>query len=121
MASHRGAPIDSARPNIETPNHNSGWSAPGGAFRESRPGRRMHGFPAHPATATEVTVEINVNGDNRRIEPHSSVADLLEQLGLAGKPVAVEVNLELIPREKHPEHRLSQGDRLEIVTLVGGG
>jgi len=38
-----------------------------------------------------------------------------------GKPVAVEVNLELVPRQRHAEHRLAEGDRLEIVTLVGGG
>ena len=37
------------------------------------------------------------------------------------KPVAVEVNLQLVPRHRHAEHRLAEGDRLEIVTLVGGG
>ena len=46
---------------------------------------------------------------------------LLEQLGLTGKPVAVEVNLQLVPRQRHAEHVLADNDRLEIVTLVGGG
>jgi thiamine biosynthesis protein ThiS len=66
-------------------------------------------------------VEINVNGQDRQVDPAATVADLLKQLELASKPVAVEVNLELVPREKHAEHRLADGDRLEIVTLVGGG
>ena len=42
-------------------------------------------------------------------------------LGLADTYVAVEVNLELVPRQDHARHRLAEGDRLEIVTLVGGG
>ena len=46
---------------------------------------------------------------------------LLEELNLTGKPVAVEVNLELVPRQQHAGHRLAESDRLEIVTLVGGG
>ena len=66
-------------------------------------------------------MEINVNGQNRQVDAGTTVARLLEQLELAGKPVAVEINLELVPRAKHAEHRLAEGDRLEIVTLVGGG
>ena len=60
-------------------------------------------------------MEIIVNGQARR------VAELLEALGLARKYVAVEVNLQLVPRQQHGEHRLAPGDRLELVTLVGGG
>jgi len=51
----------------------------------------------------------------------TTVAELLEQLGLAGKLVAVEVNLQVVPREQHAACKLAPGDRLEIVTLVGGG
>jgi sulfur carrier protein len=64
---------------------------------------------------------ITVNGQSRDVTPNISVADLLKELKLAGKPVAVEVNLDLVPRQKHADHRLVEGDRLEIVTLVGGG
>jgi sulfur carrier protein len=49
------------------------------------------------------------------------VAGLLDELRLTGKPVAVEVNLELVPRQQHGQRQLADGDRLEIVTLVGGG
>jgi thiamine biosynthesis protein ThiS len=49
------------------------------------------------------------------------VAQLLEQLGLAKQYVAVEVNLRLVPRPQHAQHALQTGDRVEIVTLTGGG
>jgi sulfur carrier protein len=66
-------------------------------------------------------VQIIVNDQPREVAPGTTVAALLEQLGLAEKPVAVEVNLDLVPRGRHAGHALSAGDRLEIVTLVGGG
>jgi sulfur carrier protein len=66
-------------------------------------------------------VDIVVNGKPRQVAAQITIADLLDQLGLAGKHVAVEVNLELVPRQRHAQHRLDGGDRLEIVTLVGGG
>lgn len=50
-----------------------------------------------------------------------TISQLLEQLKLDPRQVAVEVNYELIPRVRHVEQVLHEGDRLEIVTLVGGG
>jgi len=70
---------------------------------------------------TATTVSISLNGESRQVAAGTSVADLLAELGLPAKHVAVEVNLELVPRASHAEHLLSEGDRLEIVTLVGGG
>ena len=66
-------------------------------------------------------VEITVNGQSRRVDEGITLAGLLEELGLAGKHLAVEVNLELVPHQFHAQHRLADGDQLEIVTLVGGG
>jgi sulfur carrier protein len=66
-------------------------------------------------------VEIIVNDQPLQAPEAVTVARLLDQLGLTGRPVAVEVNLELVPRGRHADHRLAAGDRLEIVTLVGGG
>ncbi len=66
-------------------------------------------------------MQIVVNDQPRDIADGATVAALLDQLGLTGKPVAVEVNLQLVPRGKHVEHLLADNDRLEIVTLVGGG
>lgn len=67
------------------------------------------------------TLKITVNGQPREVVAGTSVAALLDELQLARRPVAVEVNLELIPRTQHEGHQLADGDRLEIVTLVGGG
>jgi sulfur carrier protein len=66
-------------------------------------------------------VEIFFNGEPRVVPEGTSVAGLLEQLEIRPKQVAVEVNLELVPRTRHAERLLAAGDRLEVVTLVGGG
>ena len=66
-------------------------------------------------------MQITINGQSRQVAQHTTVAALLDELNLTGKPVAVEVNLELVPRQQHLQHPLAEGDCLEIVTLVGGG
>lgn len=66
-------------------------------------------------------MKITLNGDPRDLEPGTTVAQLIEQLGMKPKFVAVERNLELVPRATHAECVLSDGDQLEVVTLVGGG
>lgn len=66
-------------------------------------------------------VKIIVNGTPRELPRPLSVAELLERLEIAPRGVAVEVNLQLIPRARHSEHQIGDGDQLEIVTLVGGG
>lgn len=71
--------------------------------------------------AADALVKITLNGDPRDVEPGTTVAELLEQLGMQPKFVAVERNLELVPRATHAECILNDADRLEIVTLVGGG
>ena len=66
-------------------------------------------------------MEIIFNGERREITPCTTVAQFLEQLQLSNRHVAVEVNLELVPRARHAQHALTEGDRLEVVSLVGGG
>jgi sulfur carrier protein len=66
-------------------------------------------------------VKITVNGTPRELPRPLSVAELLERLEIAPRGVAVEVNLQLVPRGRHAEHQIADGDQLEIVTLVGGG
>lgn len=65
--------------------------------------------------------EITLNGDKHPVPVPCTLAQLLEQMGLARRPVAVEVNGEVIPARRHAEHRLEGGEAVEIVTLVGGG
>lgn len=64
---------------------------------------------------------IVVNGEKRELANKTSIADLIEELELNPRQVAVEVNLELVPRAQHADHQLTDGDQLEIVTLAGGG
>jgi sulfur carrier protein len=66
-------------------------------------------------------MEIFVNGAARELEPGATVAALLETLGLDPRQLAVERNLELVPRAEHARTVLAPGDRIEVVTLVGGG
>jgi sulfur carrier protein len=62
-----------------------------------------------------------VNGEPRDVPAGTTVETLLRELGLAGRPVAVERNLEIVPRSAHAATALADGDRVEIVTMVGGG
>lgn len=66
-------------------------------------------------------MKIVFNGETRDVQDGSTVADLLDDLSLDPKRVAVEVNLNLAPRDQHAETHLKEGDQLEVVTLVGGG
>jgi sulfur carrier protein len=66
-------------------------------------------------------VNIVVNGKPRELAQPISLAALLKQLEVPLRGVAVEVNLELVPRSRHADQWLADGDRLEIVSLVGGG
>jgi thiamine biosynthesis protein ThiS len=66
-------------------------------------------------------MKILVNGESREFGSESTVAHVLRVLDLDPRQVAVEVNCDLVPRRTHSEHRLCEGDALEIVTLVGGG
>ncbi|MDB4637514.1 MAG: sulfur carrier protein ThiS [Planctomycetaceae bacterium] len=66
-------------------------------------------------------IEIQVNGEERQCPASSTIADLLNSLEMKPKFVAVEQNEQLVPRAKHAESPLNTGDRIEIVTLVGGG
>lgn len=67
-------------------------------------------------------MQIIYNGQPRALaETTRTVADLVLELGLRPQLVAVEVNGELAPRTKHAVHAITEGDKIEIVTLVGGG
>lgn len=61
------------------------------------------------------------NGEPRTIAPGTTIAELLAELKLNSRQVAVEVNLDVVPRAQHAAHVLQVGDRVEFVTLVGGG
>lgn len=66
-------------------------------------------------------MELTVNGESRTLQGPMHVHELLAELGLGGRPCAVEVNHSLVPAKSHQDHLLQSGDQIEIVTLVGGG
>ena len=66
-------------------------------------------------------MNIRLNGEDLAIDTGSTIAALLTQQGLAGRRVAVEINGEIVPRGRHAEHAIEDGDRVEIVHALGGG
>lgn len=66
-------------------------------------------------------IHITVNGESREVGAGTTLRALIEAAGLAGQPVAAEVNKEVVPFRRHAERVLAEGDRVELVTLVGGG
>ena len=67
------------------------------------------------------TIPITVNGEPRHIPAPATLAELLAQIGLDTRKVAVERNLEIVPRSTYAATRLAAGDQLEIVHFIGGG
>jgi thiamine biosynthesis protein ThiS len=64
---------------------------------------------------------ITVNGERREAPQGATVADLLRELNLAAARVAIERNLQILPRPQWPNTAIEPGDRYEIVHFVGGG
>ena len=66
-------------------------------------------------------LNITINGESRQFASALTVSGLIDQLGYAGKRIAVEKNGEIVPKSRHATTQLVSGDRLEIVVAVGGG
>jgi sulfur carrier protein len=66
-------------------------------------------------------MNLTVNGEARTFQGPPTLAALVESLGLDLRKVAVERNLEIVPRSQLPETPVADGDRIEIVVFVGGG
>lgn len=66
-------------------------------------------------------MKLLLNGEERDVAGVVTIADLVAALGLDGRKVAVERNLEIAPRSTYAETALADGDRIEIVTFIGGG
>ncbi len=62
-----------------------------------------------------------LNGEDRDVAGIATIADLVAALGLDARKVAVERNLEIAPRSTYADAALADGDRIEIVTFIGGG
>ena len=78
-------------------------------------GETKSGGEAHHA------MKITVNGEDRHFDAPLSIAGLLVNLGIAGGKVAIELNLEIVPKSAYETIGLSDGDRIEVVHFIGGG
>ena len=66
-------------------------------------------------------MKLVINGEPREVQDGVTVSELLRELGIERERVAVEVNQAVVRKARHAEHRLGEGDRVEIVSFVGGG
>jgi sulfur carrier protein len=66
-------------------------------------------------------MNITLNGEARQVPDNCSASQLIEELGLAGRRIALEVNHEIVPRSRYTEQTLQAGDKVEIVHAIGGG
>ena len=66
-------------------------------------------------------IAITLNGESRQFPSPPTIAQLVEQLQLTGKRIAIERNGEIVPRSRYPELTVADGDSLEVVIAVGGG
>ena len=78
-------------------------------------------LPAIRSPLTIDDMEIILNGAPRKFDAPLTVSQLLDAIGDGQRRVAVEVNLEIVPRTAHPTRMLAAGDRVEIVHALGGG
>lgn len=72
-------------------------------------------------SSASAQITLRVNGEPHTCSPHTTLPQLLEQLGLNPRLVAVEYNGEILHRQFWSETQIHEGDALEIVTIVGGG
>ena len=66
-------------------------------------------------------MQIILNGESTTVDANTTIAQLIEQLQLTGKRIAVEINEEIMPRSAHATTPLREGDKVEIVHAIGGG
>jgi sulfur carrier protein len=66
-------------------------------------------------------MHIQLNGEAFELPEGETVAGLIGRLDLAGRRVAVELNLDIVPRSQHATTALSEGDQVEVVHAIGGG
>ena len=66
-------------------------------------------------------MQVKINGEASELPEATTILQLLEKLKVRRDSVAVEVNREIVPRARHGDRRLQEGDAVEVVTFVGGG
>ena len=68
-----------------------------------------------------MTMQIHLNGETKQVASALTAAQLIEDLGLTGQRLAMEVNQEILPRSEYVSYQFQPNDRVEIVHAIGGG
>ena len=66
------------------------------------------------------SIDIQLNGETRAVAART-LADLVTELGLEQRMIAIELNLEVVPKSRYAQTELNAGDRIELVHMIGGG
>jgi len=66
-------------------------------------------------------IKITVNGENKTIDSVKTISNLLNDLNIDSRKIAVELNLEIIPKSAYNDITVAENDKLEIVAFIGGG
>jgi len=66
------------------------------------------------------TIEIQLNGETRQVSART-LAELVTELGLEKRMIAIERNMEVVPKSQYESTELTGGDRIELVHMIGGG
>lgn len=74
-----------------------------------------------PKMMAAIRMRIQLNGESFELPDGETVAALLTRLDLAGRRIAVELNLDIVPRSQHDSTTLNEGDQVEVVHAIGGG
>ncbi len=82
---------------------------------------RAHSNTAIGNSESPKVITVSINGESRQFPQAISIAELIEEMGLTGKRIALERNGEIVPRSQFASQQLKDGDKLEIVGAVGGG
>ncbi|UYV18992.1 sulfur carrier protein ThiS [Halomonas qaidamensis] len=67
------------------------------------------------------SIKLTLNGEPHTLAAGLSAADLIEQLGLTGRRIAVEINEQIVPKSQLAQTHLANGDQIEVVHAIGGG
>ena len=73
------------------------------------------------SASPDISIHIQVNGELQTVPCGSTIAGLLQQLDIRSDRVAVEVNLRIVDRQNFDQQNLQEGDRVEIISFIGGG
>ncbi|BBJ00372.1 thiamine biosynthesis protein ThiS [Ferrigenium kumadai] len=82
---------------------------------------RAHSNTAIGNSESPKVITVSINGASRQFPRAISIAELIEEMGLTGKRIALERNGEIVPRSTFAAQQIADGDRMEIVVAVGGG